>query len=520
MPFGIGAFDIDPARNRIYLDQQDFAVEPLVMDVLLYLGRNAGRVISREELIDQVWMPGRGSDESLTRAIALLRRVFAHDPSGETYIETVWKRGYALNAAVTFGELPATSLGEEAMSDYSVAVLPFLNASERPSDAFLSDGITRDLTMLLSRVPRLRVAAYSSAILHHEGSMPLPDLCTALGVRYAVSGSLSRKGDSFQLRVALMDGVDDTQLWAKRIDAPLAEFFEVQDEIVLDVSMSLASALQVSHVATLTGRRPFQLTAYELVQRAEMLRLKYNRETAFEIVHLLDRALEIDPEDATVHAALAVQHTQNVVSSFVPRPQSVFAKAITHVDRALALAPTDPEALAAAGIAATMMGDAVTAVKHLQSAVAVDPNNPHTLAVLGWQKCWTEGTRAGIDMIRLAEQRAPHHPRYSVWAHYRGHCEIRLGNVRQAISAYRDGAERNPDYTLNLATFAAALELDGQVQEAGEICARLSALDPDYSPQKLADLAGRMTSWFGESPSRGEFTGAFEAAWSRVSQTA
>ena len=518
----IGAFTLDHSRNRLSLGDAVFRLEPLVMDVLCLLADNPGEVVDREDIIDHVWMVRAGGDESLTRAIGILRRIFAHDREAGPYLETVWKRGYALVAPVrgqpsSGSRLVAmhggsASVQQKAISGYSVAVLPFANASPAPEDAFLADGITRDLTMLLGRVPRLKVAAYSSALLCREGHEWLGEIAHSLGVRYVISGSLQRTGSRFHVRAALMDAARDEQVWGKRLDAPLEEFFEVQDQLVLDISTSLASALQISYAAQVSGRRPFQLSAYELVQRAEALRLRYNQDTAFEIVGLLDQALAIDPEDATVHAALAVQHTQNVVSSFVQDYAGSFALAKRHLERALSLAPQDPEALAAAGIAATMMGNARGAVRHLEKALELDPNNAHTLAVLGWQHCWVHGTREGIDMIRKAEARAPHHPRFPVWAHYRGHCEIRLGNIAAAVDAYREGEERNPGYSLNLATLVAALGLLERWDEARATVNLLHEANPRYRPYHLEALARRMIFWFGETPSRDAFLAAFAQA--------
>src|SRR5574337_248128 len=518
--FAVGAFEVNPARNGLRLGEQSFTLEPLVMDLLCYLAEHAQDVVSRQELVDHVWFFNPDADESLTRAVSVLRRVFRHDRSAGAYIETFWKRGYALVAPTRFGapkltlvDAPPRPAVPELNTGYSVAVLPFHNQSEGSGDRFLADGITRDLTMLLSRVPRLRVAAYSSAARVDERRTPLSDIAGNLGVRYAVAGSLARHGDMFQVRAALMDADDDAQVWAQRIDAPLHSFFEVQDKLVLDVATSIISALQDSFCAAIEGRRPFQPSAYELVLQAEHLRLNYNHETAVEIVGLLDRALSLDPKDATVHAALAVQHTQNVVSRFVDSPKETFALARRHVETALGLAPQDPDVLAAAGIAATMMGNASLAVRMLRQAAALDPNNAHTLAMLGWQQCWVDGDAAGIEMIETAERRAPHHPRYPIWPHYRGHCHIRLGQVDQAIEAYRDCIDRIPRYGLNWVTMAAALSFAGRMDEARKALLTVHQLEPDYSCEDFEQLARRMVYWFGDRPSRDAMVDAMRRAW-------
>lgn len=520
--FTVGAFEVEPARNRLRLASAPFPVEPLVMDVLCYLAEHAGEVVARNELINHVWFFNPHADESLTRAIALLRRIFRHDEEQQARIETIWKRGYSLLADVRH---PATGLARHGTPDwqrafnldtqYSVAVLSFRNNSVEAEDAFLADGITRDLSMLLSRVPRLRVAAYSSAMRVDEKATSLSEVSRELGVRYVVSGSLTRQSNRLQVRAALMDAFDDAQIWAQRIDAYIEQFFEVQDKLVLDISTSIASALQVSFCEAMQGRRPFQLSAYELVQRAENLRIHYNRDTAMEIVTLLDRALTLEPGDAAVHAALAVQHTQNVVSNFGGKPPAeTFALAKRHVETALELAPQDPDVLAAAGIAATMMGNARLAVRNLSRAVELDPNNPHTLAVLGWQHCWLYGDKAGIEMIETAERRAPHHPRFSIWAHYRGHCHIRMGEVDQAIAAYQQGVARNPGYSLNLVTLAAAQALAGQMEDARETVESIRGIAPAYSCADFERLAKRMVYWFGACPSREQMINALHRAWS------
>lgn len=515
--FRIGAFTVDPAANRLECMGVTHAVEPLVMDVLCFLANRAGETVSRDELIEHVWFFNPFADESLTRAVSLLRRIFRHDPHAGDYIETAWKRGYRLTARVERlapnRPLPVRYQAPSLEDEFAVAVLPFRQQSAEESDGFLSDGLTRDLTMLLSRVPRLRVAAYSSAQTEREGVDRAPAISNRLDVRYLVSGSLARQGENFQLRIALMDGVDDAQLWAQRIDAGLDQFYAVQDKIVLDVSTSLSSALLLSHAAALRNRRPFQLNAYELVQRAEALRLNYNGQTAHEIVKLLEQALEIDPDDGAVHAALAVQHTQNVTSKFCDAPAETFSLAKRHIDMGLALSPHDPDVLAAAGITATMMGNSRLAVRHLRAALDLDPNNAHTLAVLGWQQCWLTGEEDGLRMIETAEERAPHHPRFSIWAHYRGHCHVRLGHAEQAIEAYRDGEARNPGYSLNLVTLAAAQAVVGLTGDARATLMRLKAIAPDYTLEDYIGLARRMAYWFGEGLPRRAMISAMADVW-------
>ncbi|MBW8881552.1 MAG: winged helix-turn-helix domain-containing protein [Asticcacaulis sp.] len=96
VPFRIGTTIVEPARNRLRIEHAEVTLEPKVMAVLCHLAAHPGAVVSRDDLIDAVWAVEYGGDESLTRAVSILRKTLTADA-----IETVSKRGYRLNAEVT-----------------------------------------------------------------------------------------------------------------------------------------------------------------------------------------------------------------------------------------------------------------------------------------------------------------------------------------------------------------------------------------------------------------------------------
>ncbi len=107
--FKIGDVQISPKRNLLIVEKAELSLEPRVMDVLCYLARNATEVISREELIENIWEVEYGGDESLTRAISVLRKTFKSAGVEEGMIETIPKRGYRLTQAIETVELLPSS---------------------------------------------------------------------------------------------------------------------------------------------------------------------------------------------------------------------------------------------------------------------------------------------------------------------------------------------------------------------------------------------------------------------------
>ncbi len=135
--FSVGDYVVEPSRNIIrhgaadldgVISLQEIHLEPKVMDVLCALAERRGDVVPRTELIDRVWGVRYGGDESLTRAICILRKKFA-DRAKDSYIETVPKRGYRLIAPV---QLAAIDLPSEAAHEAPPAPLLLQSAREAP----------------------------------------------------------------------------------------------------------------------------------------------------------------------------------------------------------------------------------------------------------------------------------------------------------------------------------------------------------------------------------------------------
>ncbi|MEO0815922.1 MAG: winged helix-turn-helix domain-containing protein [Pseudomonadota bacterium] len=98
--FRIGRIDVDPQCNLIKGEHIEISIEPRIMDVLCVLVEHAGDVVARDTLIEQVWRVEHGGDDSLSRAISLLRKTLRDAGETDTVIETIPKRGYKLTLPV------------------------------------------------------------------------------------------------------------------------------------------------------------------------------------------------------------------------------------------------------------------------------------------------------------------------------------------------------------------------------------------------------------------------------------
>jgi TolB-like protein/DNA-binding winged helix-turn-helix (wHTH) protein/Tfp pilus assembly protein PilF len=333
-PFRLGALLIHPVDGTVTGPGGREQLDPKVMAVLALLAGRAGHVVTREELLSQVWANAVVTDDVLSRCIYELRRQLAiagGDEQLKAVIETVPKRGYRLNAEIT---APTAAAGDDApprsrtpllvlgaalalvavlwialgrqpidgAATYSVAVLPFLDMSEGQDQGYLADGITEEIINRLTQAGNLRVISRTSSFAFRGKPADVRDIARRLDVTHVLEGSIRRSGDTVRITTQLIAATDNAHVWSQNYDRRLGDLFAVQDEI----SESVAAALQ-ARLAELPSstRMPANPEAHEKYLQG---RYFFHRRAPGDFqraARYYEEALRADPEYAVAWAALA-----------------------------------------------------------------------------------------------------------------------------------------------------------------------------------------------------------------------
>jgi adenylate cyclase len=128
----------------------------------------------------------------------------------------------------------------------SIVVLPFTNLSGDPSQDYFADGITENLTTDLSRLSGSFVIARNTAFTFKGKNLDAKEIGKELGVRYVLEGSVQRDQNRVRVNAQLIDAETGGHLWAERFDKPLADLFDLQDEIVASLASQLGAELITS----------------------------------------------------------------------------------------------------------------------------------------------------------------------------------------------------------------------------------------------------------------------------------
>ncbi len=226
----------------------------------------------------------------------------------------------------------------------SIAVLPFVNMSEDPSNEYFSDGLAEELLNALARNRDLRVAARTSSFFFKGKDTKFSDIGRELHVGTILEGSVREDGDQVRITAQLINVTDGFHLWSQSYDRELTDIFAIQEEI----AGAVASALQVTLLGEAAGSSPVEVDpeAYTAYLKGRYFSLRQSEESGRKAIAYYKEALALAPDYAPAWAGLASAHGWQANWGYVPVDEG-YAAAKAAVKRALAL----DDSLAAAYVA-------------------------------------------------------------------------------------------------------------------------------------------------------------------------
>ena len=196
-------------------------------------------------------------------------------------------------AGCTQQEPPPASNAAPAVSDKSIAVLPFADLSERGDQEYFSDGLSETLIDALSMLPDLQVAPREAAFHYKGRAVPLDEIGEALDVAYILQGSVRKAGEQLRVSAQLVDAADGFNVWARTFDGGLADTFTIQDEIAQAVTTALSVTLGAGRFAIPGMTR--DIAAYDTALQAVAIYNRFTPEDVFLALHMVEEAVRIDP---------------------------------------------------------------------------------------------------------------------------------------------------------------------------------------------------------------------------------
>ena len=493
MVFRFGDHVLDIERRELRRGAELVALEPQVFDLLVYLVRNRGRVVNKDDLIDSVWGGRIVSDSALTTRLNAARRAVNDSGATQRVIRTVARKGVrfvaevegdaALEAAAAAPE-PSPALPDKP----SIAVLPFANLSGDPEQEYFVDGMVEEIITALSRIRWLFVIARNSSFAYRGQAVDVNRIGRELGVRYVLEGSVRKVGDRVRINAQLIDATNGAHLWADRFDGSPEDVFELQDNVAASVAGVIEPALQAAEAARSAARPTTDLGAYDCYLRALVVFHPMTKEAVLEALGLLERAIAIDPHYGPALAFAASCHMQFVNYSWAEDPATAERKAVDLARRALQVASDDPDVIARAALVLAVFGEDIGTMMALADrALALNPSSARGWYHNGFLRLMAGDPDRAIELAEVSLRLSP---------------RARIGPVHTVIGASHfvsrrfDEARANlllaleetPNFPIPYRYLAACYARMGRLVEARDVVRRLRAITLAVIPPRILYL--------------------------------
>jgi TolB-like protein len=199
---------------------------------------------------------------------------------------------------------PAPVETAAAVTDKSIAVLPFADFSPDGQQGWFADGLTDEILNALARTRDLRVASRTSSFQYRGTDGDLPKIAAELGVAHILEGSVRRSGDRLRVTAQLIRAADDTHLWSDTFDGTTADSIAIQENIALRIANALKTAMDPDELQRMLSAGTESVEAWELYLQAEG-EINSDEPSADHVLALLERAVTIDPGFADAHIGIA-----------------------------------------------------------------------------------------------------------------------------------------------------------------------------------------------------------------------
>jgi TolB-like protein/Flp pilus assembly protein TadD len=389
--YRFGEFTLD-ADQRVLLRQgKPVLLAPKVLETLLTLVQDGGRIIEKEELMKRLWPDTFVEESNLTYCIVQLRKTLGDEARHPRYIETIPKRGYRFivdveevlsDMGTVSNELPrrvkthvvesqdAANPPSERVA--SIAVLPFLDLSpDRDQDHFC-EGLADELINTLASLPNLQVVSRTSSFRFKSTTLDIREVGQRLNVDTVLEGSVRKAGGNFRITTQLVSAVDGYQLWSRKYDRGLEDIFAVQEDIAQSTVKALKVVLSSDDQRALQRVRTTAIEAYEYYLRGRQLFHHMRRRSLESARQMYLSAIGIDDQFGPAYAGIAD------CSSFLYMDWGGLESDLVDADRASSKAvEIDPglsQGHASKGIVLALSGRYPEAEQEFETALRLNPN--------------------------------------------------------------------------------------------------------------------------------------------------
>ena len=563
--FRFGLFEADVTRNTLMRKGVRVKIHDQPFRVLILLLENAGEIVVREELRKELWPEGThvDFDGSLNVILKKLRAAIDDDSDNPSFIETVPRRGYRFIAPVSeaprnHGPEPPNAQAEErpdggnremtarswrlvvfaalavailaavaylirahrssntgTQKRVMLAILPFQNLSNDPSQEYFSDGLTEETITDLGQLnpERLGVIARTSAMAYKHTNKTVGEIGRELGVDYILEGSVRREGGEARISAQLIRVSDQTHLWAQTYQREIHDLLQIENELGTAIARQVQLNLTPQQLVDRTKMRAMNPEAYDLYLKGRFYWNERNPTAIKESIGYFQQAIAKDPNFALAYVGLAdAYNIGNIVGAYSPKESFPQAKAAA--TKALAFDPSLAEAHAALGMEKSHYEfDFPGAQREFLRALELNPNSAY--AHLFYSNCYLAPMGRMSEAIAENKKALELDPLSLPINNFMGMTYMFAGDYERSYQQFQHTIAMDPTFPLAHLYFSFLLKITGRYEEGIKEHEK-SELLSGSSPEDAAAEAVMMRQAFKKGGEKGLWQKTLELTLARL----
>jgi TolB-like protein len=518
LKYRFAEFEIDLTQQELRRDGEFIHIEPQVFDLIVHLVSNHDRVISKDELIENIWHGRIISEAALSSRINAARRALGDNGNDQSVIRTLHKRGFRFVGSVqvvdsspadegvtrlvreeniqprskfvsvsvaaevsNLNDIVSETVRAEAVTRLSIAVMPFGNLSDDRENDYFSYGLTEDIIRLLARNRWLSVISRHSTIAFQGRAMDTREIGKELGVKYVLLGSVRKNRDAVRITAELVRAADGQQLWSDKYDLQLEYIFDIQDEMARQIAATIEPELSKVEQQLAARKAPESLDAWDCYQRG-LWNLWRFTVPGFDSAELyFKRSIAEDPSFARGHGALSYVNLQRAFldtpADRTPRLEAALRQAQT----AVSLDELDCFCQCALGRALCLIRQNHEALAALDLSLELNPSFAQAYFAQGFNLLWHGRETEAETLLDRAVVLSPRDSHLWSFHYVRAWTHFSLGEYDIAAEfARRASRQSNATYQA-FAPLAASLAILGDRTQAETAAAELLQRKPGYT---------------------------------------
>jgi TolB-like protein/tetratricopeptide (TPR) repeat protein len=357
-----------------------------------------------------------------------------------------------------------------AMSDKTIAVLPFTDLSEKKDQQYFSDGLSEELIDLLAQIPELKVTARTSSFSFRDRPVTVAEIGQALKVANVLEGSVRKAGNTARITAQLVRADNGYHIWSATYDRDLKDVFKVQD----DIARVVVDKLKV----TLTGALPVPAArtenpeAHNLLLKGTFALQTDTDAGTTQALAAFQSALAIDPGYAPAWNGTGWARFRRGVNGYEPVGSALIAAEVSGT-RAIELDPGLADSYALLGSIRMLQFNWQTTSELLDKALQLDPANSNALIT---RAALVQATESPVAAIAAIHQALDRDPRNLLSRRYAARIFLYAGRLDEAESVLRQILVFSPTFS------AAHYELGRVLLARGNIPAAVSEFESESNP--------------------------------------